>query len=233
MSKVAISQSNYIPWKGYFDLIQKADFFVLMDSVQYTRRDWRNRNKIVGVNGELMWLTIPVKTKGKFTAQINEIETANDEWRLDHFKAIHHSYKHTPHFKKIIPVFEELYLNYFDIKLSSINRKFIESICALLEINTKLVSSLAYPNAATANQKLLLECKRFDTKIYISGPSASSYLDIHEFNKAGVDVEWMNYDGYPQYHQNTAEFEPFVSIIDLLFNHGFDSKKYLLKTGLD
>ena len=228
MTRVAISQSNYIPWRGYFDLIRQVDFFVLFDNVQFTRRDWRNRNKVINTNGQLIWLTIPVKTKGKFLSPINQIETIDHIWRKNHLNTIQNSYRHTPHFKQMSQFFEELYLEGNDKNLSLINRKFIEKICWFLEIDTQIVTSLAYPDQATATEKLLLECERFNANTYLSGPSASSYLDTTKFNNVGIDVEWMSYDGYPTYDQNTENFENFVSVVDLLFNQGRDSRQFLL-----
>jgi hypothetical protein len=229
MRKLAISQSNYIPWKGYFDLIRQADIFVLYDSVQYTRRDWRNRNRIIGSDKNLIWLSIPVQTKGKYLSPINEIEVADQEWRNQHFETLYHCYRRATYFREIIGVFEELYFSNFEVKLSFINRNFIKKICELLRIETTIEDGLPYSASASANEKLLMECDRFEATTYLSGPSAASYLNIDEFKKQDIDIEWISYDNYPEYNQNSLTFEHKVSIVDLLFNHGPHARNYLLK----
>jgi len=229
LKKLAISQSDYIPWKGYFDLIRQVDIFVLFDSVQYTRRDWRNRNKIVEPNGNLIWLSIPVQTKGKYLANINEIETVDQGWRKQHFETIRNCYRQAPYYQAMIDIFEELYLLRSETSLSAINRHFIERICGLLNIKTKIEIGQSYPEEADANDKLLIECKRFGANSYMSGPSAAAYLDRDKFNRQGIDIEWMSYTGYPEYNQSRVPFEHQVSIVDLLFNHGQDAQNYLNK----
>jgi len=109
MKKIAISQSNYIPWKGYFDLINIVDEFVIYDDAQYTKNDWRNRNKVQTQNGPT-WLTIPVDTKGKLNQSISQAQVLNQLWRAKHWKTIAQSYAKSPYFTEYKDRFEKLYL---------------------------------------------------------------------------------------------------------------------------
>ena len=133
--KIAILQSNYIPWKGYFDLINMVDEFILFDTVQYTKSDWRNRNKIKTSQG-LNWITIPVFHS--ISQTIKDIKTTNNQWRKKHWKTITQSYSKSEYFKEYKDIFEDLYLNNNDEYLSQINYKFILTICKILGITTSI-----------------------------------------------------------------------------------------------
>lgn len=127
MKKVAIVQSNYIPWKGYFDLVAKVDEFILYDDMQYTRRDWRNRNQIKTPQG-IQWLTVPVRVKGKYHQTIRETEIEGDQWATAHWKALSQNYRRTPHFTEIANWLEPLYIKEPPSHISILNRRFIEAI---------------------------------------------------------------------------------------------------------
>lgn len=133
---VAILQSNYIPWKGYFDLINSVDEFVLYDEVQYTRRDWRNRNKIKTPDG-VQWLTIPVEVKGKYFQKINETLIGDKDWAQNHWTRIRCAYGKAPFFKQYQDIFEELYSQWHADLLSRVNESFIRQLCKLFGIETK------------------------------------------------------------------------------------------------
>jgi hypothetical protein len=231
MKRVAILQSNYIPWKGYFDLIDSVDEFILFDDMQYTRRDWRNRNKIKTPQ-QAQWLTIPVHIKGHFLSPIREIEVESSEWGQDHWKTILQNYRRAPHFKEFGPVFEEIYLNNAKTRfLSEINFQFIQKICDLLEIKTKLSWSSDYGVINGKTERLLDLCQKSKASQYISGPSAKAYLDESLFQQAGIDVCWFDYAGYPEYPQLYPPFDHFVSALDLIFNVGTDARRYFRKAG--
>ena len=223
---IAIIQSNYIPWKGYFDIINMADEFILLDDVQYTRRDWRNRNLIKTVNG-LKWLTIPVSSKGNYIAPINQITTANQHWRKQHWNSIVHSYSKSKYFHLYFDRFRSLYLDSDERFLSKVNEAFIKEIASILGITTKISWSETYEFSGNKSQKLLCLCKRFGATKYISGPSAKGYLNEGTFKEGGVEVEWMTYSGYPEYHQLFGPFEHKVSILDLIFNEGPQASNYM------
>lgn len=230
MKKVAILQSNYIPWKGYFDLINCVDEFIILDSVQYTKNDWRNRNYIKTPNG-LKWITIPVNQKGCCSKNIESIEVATSTWVDKHLTLIKQNYNKTLFYDEVMGYLEEIYLECRSLtKLSHINLLFIKKISSKLDISTTIRDSSEFKVSSDRNLRLLNICKATETTHYVSGPAAKGYLDENLFNENGVSVEWMNYEGYPIYNQQFGEFVHGVSIIDLLFNVGFErSKEYITK----
>ena len=227
MKKIAILQSNYIPWKGYFDMINMVDEFILYDTEQYTRRDWRNRN-LIKTSNNTQWLTIPVRVKGKYLQRINETKVADNKWRKKHWAAIKNSYSKSPYFKKYIGIFEELYMNSSEILLSKINYNFIHSINKILGINTKITWSSDYEIKGKKTEKLLNICKQAGAIEYLSGPAAINYLDEKLFEQENIKVSWMDYSSYPEYNQLFPPFEHAVSILDLIFNEGVYTNKFML-----
>lgn len=143
MKKVAILQSNYIPWKGYFDMIASVDEFILYDDMQYTKRDWRNRNQIKTPQG-VQWLTIPVRVKGKYHQKIRETEIEGSDWVESHWRYLVQNYSRSPYFKEIVEWLEPLYFNDIPTHLSQVNRRFIEAICKYLSISTVISNSWDY-----------------------------------------------------------------------------------------
>lgn len=218
MKKVAILQSNYIPWKGYFDLINLVDEFIIYDEMQYTKNDWRNRNKIKSPNGS-HWLTIPVK-QISLKQKINETEIADSNWANKHFQTIKQFYSKTPYFSEYKNYFENLYSTCQFSLLSDINFHFINSLCELLDIKTKISWSQDYGLVEGKTERLVdLVLKAKGTE-YISGPAAQSYINAELFEQADIKLFWMDYSRYPEYPQLYPPFEHSVSIIDLIFNTG-------------
>lgn len=226
MKKVAILQSNYIPWKGYFDLINQVDEFILYDDMQYTRRDWRNRNKMKTPQG-LKWLTIPVDVKGKYFQKINETKVSDRNWAKNHWLQIKQNYSKAKYFKEYKNVFEELYLNCNEEYLSQINYKFIAAINKILDINTKIRWSSEFDLVDGQTERLLGICKDCEADVYVSGPAAKDYLDESLAKKENIQVEWMGYSGYDEYEQLYPPFEHGVTILDLIFNEGPNATKYM------
>jgi hypothetical protein len=224
--KIAISQSNYIPWKGYFDLINSVDEFVLYDDVQFTRRDWRNRNLIKTPQG-LQWLTIPVEVKGKFGQKIKETRISEPAWPSRHWRTIAGNYSRAAHFMDYRDRLEEIYLNCREGLLSEINHRFLSAICAILGIDTPLRWSSEFMLEGDRSERLLNICRQAGANVYYSGPAARDYLDEALFARAGVSVVWMDYTAYPAYRQLHGDFQHGVSILDLLLNEGPQSGLYL------
>ncbi|EKT4465845.1 WbqC family protein [Pseudomonas putida] len=225
--KVAVVQSNYIPWKGYFDLIRKVDAFILYDDVQYTRRDWRNRNKIKTAQGE-HWLTVPVKNKGRYEQCINEVEISEPGWAAQHWKTIEMNYRRAPCFSSMEGPVRALYEHAATCThLSRINQVFIAGLCELLNIRTPLYRSEDLGRADGKNERLIHLCHAVGGTDYLSGPAASCYLDEQAFAAAGLGLSYMSYTGYPEYPQLFGEFQHAVSVIDLLFNTGADAPTFL------
>ena len=225
MKKVAILQSNYIPWKGYFDIIGSVDAFVLYDDMQYTKNAWRNRNKIKTQNG-LQWLSIPVRQES-LHQKINETKITDPKWNINHWRSISQSYAKAPFFKVYKERFEALFLEAKSEYISDINRHFIEAINAMLGITTKIYDSREFVLAEGKSERLLALCQELGATTYLSGPAARDYLDEKIFRDAGMNVEWMDYSGYAEYHQLFPPFEHGVSVIDLILNEGENAKNFL------
>jgi len=226
--KIAINQSNYISWKGYFDMIQSVDTFVLYDDVQYTKRDWRNRNKIKTCHG-LKWLTVPVGVKGRYHQKIKDAIIINDgDWRSSHLKSIKEAYSKAPDYKKVLPYIENLYTTSNYNTISEVNRHFIVGICDYLDINTNIVSSAEYNLSAEDKTDRLIDiCTQAGASEYVSGPAAKDYIDRDKFELAGIKLTWMDYSKYPEYPQLHGDFVHKVSIIDLLFSCGKQSINFI------
>ncbi|GAB4129233.1 MAG: WbqC family protein [Raineya sp.] len=225
--KVLITQSNYIPWKGYFDAINTVDELVLYDEVQFTKRDWRNRNLIKTPQGR-QWLSIPVEVKGKFFQKIKETKISDATWGRKHWASIRQNYTKAKHFKDFGEIFEDFYLNNSLLYLSEVNLQLIKIVCKILGISTKITFSDAYPVKRTGkNERLIDICKQLGAEVYYSGPMAQNYIDIAMFKSEGIAVEFLDYEGYPEYEQLYGAFVHQVSILDLLFNQGAQASKFM------
>jgi hypothetical protein len=224
--KVAILQSNYIPWKGYFDIINSVDEFVIYDEVQYTKNDWRNRNIIKSKNG-LIWLTIPVKVKGSFHQKIKDTEIANKDWNLKHWKTICMCYSRAPFFNEYKSLLEEIYFRKQSSYLSEINMSFIKLIAQLLGIRTKISSSSDYKLGIGKTEKLVQICNQAGATEYFSGPSAQGYINEALFKASNIKLTYVSYDDYKEYEQLFPPFKHNVSVIDLILNTGPQSIEFL------
>ena len=234
--RIAIVQSNYIPWIGYFDLIRRVDEFVLFDDVQFTKRDWRNRNLIKTPDG-LRWLTIPVVTKGRYTQRICDVEISDENWARRHWLAIAGAYGRAPGFADAVAALEPFFLGLqTEPRLSGVNRALLTALCPLLGLATPLRWSMDYgghqvDGRGAKTERLVAICRAADATHYLSGPAARAYLDEASFAAAGITVEWMDYSHYRPYRQLHGPFERGVSVIDVLAHLGRDAAAYL--HGLD
>ena len=225
MKKIAILQSNYIPWKGYFDLINMVDEFIFYDEVQYTKNDWRNRNKIKTPQG-IQWLTIPVRQES-LDQKIKDTKISDKKWNIKHWRTISQNYSKAKYFKDYKDIFEELYLTCDEEYLSEINYKFITTINEILEIKTKLRWSSEFELVDGQTEKLLGICKDCNADIYLSGPAAKDYFNEDLAKQENIKVEWMDYSGYKEYEQLNPPFEHGVTILDLIFNKGDRAKEFM------
>ncbi len=230
MKKVAILQSNYIPWKGYFDIIRRCDEFVFLDEVQSTKNDWRNRNRIKTAQGEA-WLTIPVHHA--LDLSIQEVTIADTRWARKHLRTIEQAYARAPYFHDMRPWLSDLYEQAGALrKLVDINHIFIRAIVDKLGISTALTKA---GDIIPADQMVQLSptvrlvelCRRLGATAYLSGPAAKNYLDESLFADADIALEWVDYDGYPVYPQLHGEFRHDVSVLDLLLMTGPEAARYL------
>jgi len=226
---VAVVQSNYIPWKGYFDLIHLADELILLDDVQYTRQDWRNRNLIKTPSGP-RWLSVPVVAKGQLQRKINETKVSDPAWATRHWDAIRQNYATAPHFKAYRDAFEDLYAS-DETYLSRINRSFIDRICRVLGVTTPISWSSDYEVIEGPTARLVWLCKQSGASIYLSGPAARGYIEPELFEDAGIELRYMDYSGYPEYRQLHPPFEHSVTALDLIFNEGADATRYMRTFG--
>ncbi|MCX6641476.1 MAG: WbqC family protein [bacterium] len=224
--KLAIVQSFYIPWKGYFDRINLADEVILYDDMQYVKRFWINRNRIKTAGG-VIWLTVPVSVKGRFTQAIKDTQISDPAWTMRHWETIERSYGRAAHFQDFRELFKQLFLEYEDLTISKINFRFIAAICDLLGIKTQFSWSMDYPLVQGKTDRLVDLCLKRGAGIYISGPTAKEYLREELFKEAGIEVQYMDYSDYPEYDQLYPPFVHEVSILDLLFNTGMKAGKYL------
>jgi hypothetical protein len=227
--KVAILQSNYIPCKGYFDIINMVDVFVIYDDVQYTKNDWRNRNIIKTKDGK-KWLTIPCRQRN-LNQQINETFVANSKWFIKHLNSFITNYSKSEYFKYYYPIIENLYHSSPKENLSEINVYFLKSIMKILDIQTeiKFVADLEVYGEKT--ERLVGICTKLGADVYLSGPAARNYLQMDAFVRSNISVEWMDYSGYPEYTQLFPPFEHGITILDLIFNTGPNATKFMKSFG--
>lgn len=224
MRKIAILQSNYIPWKGYFEIIAAVDEFILYDDMQFTKNDWRNRNRIKTPNGT-QWLSIPVGSD--IHRRIRDVRLPATSWAEQHWKTLSSNYRAAAHFHGIADWLAPLYLEHDCTDLSSFNRKLIEGICDYLGIRTTIRNSWDYSLIDGKTERLVDLCRQAQGTVYLSGPSARGYLDESLFEAAGMEVQWMQYGPYSEYPQLWGPFVHDVSVLDLLFNCGKDAARYM------
>ena len=224
---VGIVQSCYVPWKGYFDLVNSVDEFILYDDRQFTRRDWRNRNRIKTRDGT-RWLTIPVQSRGLYEQRIDETLISDAGWADVHWKTIVHSYAGAPYFADYRGQVEGTYRAVAaERRLSHVNRRFLETFGDILGIRTRLSWSTDYAVEGTKTDRLVALCEAAGATEYLSGPRAREYLDEEQFAQAGIRLTYFDYSDYPEYEQPHPPFEHTVSILDLVFSAGPDASRYL------
>lgn len=225
--RIGIIQSNYIPWKGYFDFIDSVDEFIVFDDVQYTRRDWRNRNRIKTANG-LQWLTIPVEAKGKYTQLVRETRISGRDWSADHFRALHHAYARAPHYPENAAWLQALYQQAAGLEmLSEVNLLFLRALCERFGIATRLRLSAEFEIAEGKNERLIAICRQAGATEYLSGPAAREYLDPAAWERQGIRLRFKSYSGYREYPQLHGPFEHAVTALDVLLNTGERAREYL------
>ncbi len=233
---IAILQPVYLPYMGYFEQMAVAERFVFMDDVQYTRRDWRNRNRIKTATGSI-WLTVPVRQHSRQT-QIRDIEiNYRQDWRRRHLRSIEVSYCKCPHFQ---PLYGELKreLEAAPTMLWDLDCRLIELLCSYLDIKPRIGFSSEVPRAAEGaggevdkNQRILDICRHFDADLLYDGAKAADFIDVARFRRSGIEVVFQNYR-HPTYRQAFGEFLPYQSVIDLIMNTGPDAPEILRSSPL-
>lgn len=220
MKKTAvIIQPTYLPWIGYFDLIDQSDVFVLFDSVQFVKRSWQQRNRIKTSKGTT-WLTVPVYSKGKFEQKISEVLINQTRGFIkDHCQSLYHNYTKAPYFKKYFPQLVSIYEKRHE-RLSELNLNLISFFMDQLGISTPLLKSSNLAVAGRKSTLLINLCRKLHISQYLSPIGAKAYIHSnHEFKISGIDLRFHDYV-HPAYSQLFGGFIPYLSIVDLLFNEG-------------
>lgn len=226
--KVVILQPSYIPWRGVFDQINRADLFIFYDDVQYDKHGWRNRNQIKTAQGK-QWLTIPVHSAG-VTSGVPIMDVKIDwsrSWAENHWKALKFSYARSPYFSHYASLLQAFYERH-DTLLADFTIDLTISLARELGIShTRFTRSSEIAGiTGQKTDRLVQILQKVDAKHYISGPSAKDYIEREKFVEAGITLEYMTYN-YPEYLQLYPPYDPFVSVLDLLFMTGQDALAYL------
>lgn len=227
---IGILQPGYLPWLGFFEQIYRSDAFIIYDDVQYDKHSWRNRNRIKGSNG-IQWLTVPVHVKFEDHPSILEVQIDNSSnWKRKHLAAITQSYSKAPFYKDFIAIFEHAYQREWEF-LVDLDLYFIEKILSCMGLAHKqlLRSSQLEVRNDDRIQRLISICHLMGADQFYEGAAGRNYIDDDVFAEAGIKVIYQDYQ-HPEYNQLNGDFVPYLSIVDLLFNHGNDSLKILTQT---
>jgi hypothetical protein len=223
--RVGLIQSNYIPWKGYFDIINDVDLFIFHDNLQYTKGDWRNRNLIKTPAGT-RWLSIPVGTDEH--RLIEDVRMPAVGWAAKHWRQLEAAYGRAPYFRRYRDLLRHAYFDHEWQRLSGFNQAFIKILCReVLGIRTQFANASDFALTTTKGARVLQIMQLAGAREYVSGPAARGYMDVTSFDASGIDVIWWSYDGYPTYAQAHPPFEHRVSILDLLFHVGPDAPWFI------
>lgn len=206
-------------------MMKKVDNFVFFDDVDFTKRDWRTRNKIKTPEGEI-WISVPVKKAPRGT-KICEIQISqDDDWQKKHYKTIEQYYKKAKYFEEYKFLLEKIYLEKKWDNLSEFNIYTNLLIAKELGINTEFINSKDLNTTGVKDDKLIEICKKLNGDSYLSGPAAKDYIDNEKFKKYGITLAYIKYE-YPEYTQLYGKFNHYLSIFDVLFNCGKNSNKYI------
>lgn len=227
---VTIHQPEHLPWLGYFNKMAKAEKYVILDSVQFEKNYFQNRNKIMGSNG-VQWLSIPVQMKGHMDNTIATTQIFGDErWKKKYLNTIQMSYSKYPFFKEVFPVIQKA----IDIEtnlIADINISIFKAFAERMDMHPKFIRSSTLDVEGLKSDLILDICKATDATVYIAGPSGRDYLDMESFKEAGIEVKFNDYT-HPKYPQRkTEEFIPYLSSLDLFMNCGFEEGKRIIMEG--
>jgi hypothetical protein len=223
--RCVILQPSYIPWRGYFDLIHRSDVFVFYDDVQYDKNGWRNRNRIKTPRGT-QWLTIPVPQRGIVSGKIpiNAVTPIGDTWPREHFETLQRSYAEAPYFDA--EWLRRLYENPATLLADFTIATTIEIAARLGIRDTRFLRSSELQATGHKTDRVIEVLREVGATHYLSGPSARDYIEPEKFADAGIELEWMTYE-YPEYPQLHPPYDPFVTVLDLLFMTGPDAPRYI------
>jgi hypothetical protein len=224
---IGILQPGYLPWLGFFEQLYRSDIFVIYDDVQYDRGSWRNRNRIKTANGT-QWLTVPVRFNFGDRPLVYEVAIDNTvNWRKKHAESIRQSYARSPFFARYWPLFEEAFDRRWDL-LIDLDLYFIEQLAACLGLaDRRIIRSSDLNIAGDRIGRLLAICSHFKADVFYEGAAGRNYIDDRQFMDQGITVQYQDYC-HPMYTQLYGECVPYLSVIDLLFNHGEQSHEIIV-----
>lgn len=224
--KIGILQPGYLPWLGFFEQMYRSNIFVIYDDVQYDKHGWRNRNRIKTANG-IQWLTVPVHVSLKEPLLIKEVRIDNRQnWAKKHLLSIRQNYAKAPFLKEYINIFEEAYSKEWEY-LVDVAMYFITKLAECLHMKDKeIIMSSTLHVKGDRIERLINICKIFNADTFYEGAVGKNYIDEGYFNRHGIKVEYQDYK-HPVYKQLYGVFVPYLSAIDLLFNHGRESLSIL------
>jgi WbqC-like protein len=221
--KVAISQPGYLPWSGFFDLVDQVDQFVLLDDAQFVKQSWHQRNRIKSSSG-LLWLTVPVAFRGRLGQPLCEVMIREPEFSEKHSRAVEVNYGRARYFESYYPMLKEILQNHsHGGRLLDLNIELIQWLAKELTVTTPMVRSSALSVEGKRSARLVSICKLLGAADYMS-PRSAIYLleDVALFQAGGLKVWFQNYT-HPSYEQRFPPFVAYASALDLLFNHGPES----------
>ncbi len=227
---VVIHQPDFAPYLGFFHRFLHADMYIALDSVQYvsSSRGWTNRDKIKTAQGE-KWLSVSVNKAPRHTA-ISQIELSTIiDWRQDNLRLLEHNYRKAPFYSELMPEVSQLYAKPFQL-LRDFNMAFIEMLMDMLDVRIPWVWSSELDPVGTKNELLVNLLQKVAATHYLSGVGARDYFEAEPFTRAGIEVIWQDFT-HPLYTQQFGEFVPFLSVLDVLFNHGIKTSQELLRSG--
>jgi hypothetical protein len=225
MLSVGIIQPNFIPWRGYFDFIDRVDIFLFHDDLQYTKQDWRNRNKVRHLNGSTIWLTVPVKANTQSLIMDVEIDYSSN-WISKHLNILRENYGRSPYFDKYFPAFKEIVSSRHRL-LSDLDIALCQQVCDWLDIQTPLKKASDFGLEGVKDEKIIGLVQAVGGTRYLSGPAAKAYIQPDLWKEANLELEYIEYPSYPAYPQISEPFDPAVSVLDLLFMAGPDAPRYI------
>ena len=228
MTVVAIHQPQFLPWLGYFDKLDRSDVFCLLDTVQYKKNEFQNRNRIKTADG-WQWLTVPVTYR--FPQRIYEVGVNQTvDWQRKHLQALKTNYRKAPFFDTYIGKFEKFYQQPFEL-LAEVNVECIKLLMDLLGLKSKVVlSSSLQVETEDPTLRLVEICQTLDGDTYLSGRDGAKYMDLDTFHGHRIEIIFQDFN-HPDYPQCYGPFEPNLSVVDLLFNCGPESLNIIRKAG--
>ena len=224
--RAVVLQPMYLPWMGYFGLVDIADVFVFYDDVQFVRRSWQNRNRIKWQDGSALWLTVPVHHH-QYGQMITQVTIDNrTKWSNKHLERIKQAYSAAPYFGRYSSMLESIFVKNWE-HLADFDIRLIVEIASLLGLgHNKFKKSSEYPSSGSATDKLVNLLKLIGADEYVSGPAATSYLEVEKLRQAGISLYWFRPE-HPTYSQLWGDFVSYLSVIDLIFNLGPESMQLI------